>query len=557
MVSFNPLKIKESSIKLLLCFLAIISFFSTINNLPPLDRDESRYIQATSQMLETKDFLNIYFLDTPRLKKPPGTYWIQSLSATIVKNLFLLEKAPLWSYRLPSALALSISLWVIYLLGKLLFGRIHGLVAALLFLSSPLVMIESNIAKTDSLLCCFVLISIYFFSKEIFREKDKEEFNYKYLFFAWVALSFSVLIKGPIPLFIILSLIICFHVFDKDFNFKVLKPVYGFISLIIITLPWFLYIYVGDNSGYLIESFNKDFLSKITSAQESHGAPPGSYLLSLFVTSWPMALFLFPTLIWTYLNRKSKSVLFLLCALLPGWLLFEFIPTKLLHYTLPLLPFLALLISAMFIDLYKNTSFLKIIKKNYIRILQIFSLLSGLIIPCIMIYFALKYDNLSIFIIFSSVIFILATILSFYYFFKGHFSKTLIISSIGTVIAIKIFLIFVPNQIDDLWVSEKIFEKIKDLDIKEPIILLGYSEPSLVYRLGSKTQIAGSSEEASNLILKKNMRYIIVEKQYIEKFKNISYDSNFKLLYVDNYISGYNYSKGKKVEIGIFNIIFK
>ena len=557
MVRFNPLEIKESSTKLLLCFLAIISFFSTINNLPPLDRDESRYIQATSQMLETKDFLNIYFLDTPRFKKPPGTYWIQSLSATIVKNVLFLEKAPLWSYRLPSALASSISLWIIYLLGKLLFGRIHGLVAVLLFLSSPLVMIESNIAKTDSLLCLFVLISIYFFSKEIFREQNKEKLNYKYLFFAWIAVSFSVLIKGAIPLFIIISLIICFHIFYKDFNFNALKPIYGLISLIIIALPWFLYIYMGDNSGYLIESLHKDFLSKITSVQESHGAPPGFYFLSLFITSWPMALFFFPTLIWTYINRKRKSVLFLLCALLPGWLLFEVIPTKLLHYTLPLLPFLALLISAMFMDLTKNTSFSKITRTNYIRILQIFSLLSGFIIPCIMIYFALKYYDLSILILFSSAIFILVTVLSSYYFFKGHFSKTLITASIGTVIAIKIFLVFIPNQIDDLWVSEKIYEKIKDLEIKKPIILLGYSEPSLVYRLGSKTKIVGSSIEASNLILNKNIRYIIIEKQYIEEFKNLSQNSNFDLLDLENYISGYNYSKGKKVEIGIHSIIFK
>ena len=84
----NFANIKESHIKVILCLLAIISFFSTINILPPLDRDEARYIQSSSQMMETKDFLNINFLDTPRLKKPPASYWLQSLSATIVKNIF-------------------------------------------------------------------------------------------------------------------------------------------------------------------------------------------------------------------------------------------------------------------------------------------------------------------------------------------------------------------------------------------------------------------------------------------------------------------------------------
>ena len=42
--------------------------------MPPLDRDESRFAQATSQMLETGDYVVIKFQDQPRFKKPvvPG-----------------------------------------------------------------------------------------------------------------------------------------------------------------------------------------------------------------------------------------------------------------------------------------------------------------------------------------------------------------------------------------------------------------------------------------------------------------------------------------------------
>ena len=140
--------IKENYIKLFICLLAIISFFSTINILPPLDRDEARYIQSTVQMIESGDFFNINFLDNPRLKKPPGIYWLQAFSSVSVKNLFLLEKPPLWSFRLPSAFAASLSILLVYLLGNIIFGRLQGIIAALLFLSVPIVIIEANIANT-------------------------------------------------------------------------------------------------------------------------------------------------------------------------------------------------------------------------------------------------------------------------------------------------------------------------------------------------------------------------------------------------------------------------
>ncbi len=40
--------------------------------MPPVDRDEGRYIQATTQMLETRDFVDVRFMDQPRYKQPVG-----------------------------------------------------------------------------------------------------------------------------------------------------------------------------------------------------------------------------------------------------------------------------------------------------------------------------------------------------------------------------------------------------------------------------------------------------------------------------------------------------
>jgi len=554
----NFANIKESHIKVILCLLAIISFFSTINILPPLDRDEARYIQSSSQMMETKDFLNINFLDTPRLKKPPASYWLQSLSATIVKNIFSLDKPPLWSFRIPSAIASSISLLLVYLLGNIILGRLEGILGAFLFLSAPIVLIESNIAKTDAILSCLVLSLIYLTAKIIFvRNKEHNIFS-KEVFLLWVILGFSFLVKGPIALTIFVLFIISFKIFDKDFNFQIIKIFYGFLIFLLISLPWYLYIISGGTADSLVEEVKNDFLAKLYSGQESHGAPPGSYLFSFFIIAWPIAIFLIPTTIWTFLNRKHKSVKYLLSYILPSWLLLEIIPTKLLHYILPLIPGIALLTAAMIVDQIKNNNISKFFNNIYIKIFSILPILGVFIIVFVIFYLGKEYGaGLSTSILLISSLFILIGIISFYYIYNLDFYKATMIAAFGNIIAINLFLIFIPYQMQKLWVSERIYKEIQNSNIDRPLILLGYSEPSLIYRIGSSTKIARSTMEALNLINKKKLDYIIIEKNFLEQFKILCSKNNIEIFSYGATITGFNYSKGKNVEINIFKINFK
>src|SRR6185503_12817929 len=66
---------------LLLCVLAWLPGFFT---LPPLDRDESRFAQATKQMLETGDFVDINLGSQARYAKPIGIYWLQAASTSVL-----------------------------------------------------------------------------------------------------------------------------------------------------------------------------------------------------------------------------------------------------------------------------------------------------------------------------------------------------------------------------------------------------------------------------------------------------------------------------------------
>src|SRR5215469_1842517 len=97
----------------LLCLLCLLLYAPGLAAIPPLDRDEARFAQATRQMLETGDFIRIRFQDEARNKKPIGIYWLQAAAVAAFSSP---KSNAIWPYRLPSALAASaavlLTFWV-------------------------------------------------------------------------------------------------------------------------------------------------------------------------------------------------------------------------------------------------------------------------------------------------------------------------------------------------------------------------------------------------------------------------------------------------------------
>ena len=67
----------------LLILVGLLFFLPGFFNIPPVDRDEARFAQATKQMVERGDYVDIRFQDEVRYKKPVGIYWLQ---AAVIKT---------------------------------------------------------------------------------------------------------------------------------------------------------------------------------------------------------------------------------------------------------------------------------------------------------------------------------------------------------------------------------------------------------------------------------------------------------------------------------------
>src|SRR5208282_5923238 len=82
---------------------------------------------------------------------------------------------------------------------------------------------------------------------------------------------------------------------------------------------------------------------KLAAGEESHGGFPGLHLLLLPLLVFPATIPVLGGLVAGWQARRGAAETFLLCWLIPAWLVFEAVPTKLPHYPLPLYPAVFLL----------------------------------------------------------------------------------------------------------------------------------------------------------------------------------------------------------------------
>src|SRR5438874_7211723 len=146
----------------LLAALCFALYLPGIAAIPPLDRDEARFAQASRQMLETGDFLRIRFQDEARNKKPAGIYWLQAASVAAFSTP---ESNAIWPYRLPSVAGGLIAVLLIFAIGSALFARnaerppprAVAFMAAVLLAGALGIVAEAHIAKTDAALLAAVV----------------------------------------------------------------------------------------------------------------------------------------------------------------------------------------------------------------------------------------------------------------------------------------------------------------------------------------------------------------------------------------------------------------
>jgi 4-amino-4-deoxy-L-arabinose transferase-like glycosyltransferase len=336
---------------LALVLLCLVVLVPGLFVLPPIDRDEARFAQASRQMWTTSDWVVPMVQDRPRLNKPPLTYWLQGLTAKALSSGDPARDA-IWMYRLPGAFAMMLSVLCTWRLGLRLMDPRAAWLGAAMLACSPLIVIDAHQARSDQLLLCSVVLTQCCMWKSMHTRGGRSMWGWTIA--TGLACGLGILAKGPITPMIGLLTLVMFVIFRRE-----PRPTWRGVMLVgvgltiamLCILPWALL--VGQRVGWekYLAILSDETLGRSVEPKEGHWGPPGYHLALLVGLFFPGSLLAGAAVIAAVregFHRTARwmgrpAVLYLLAWLIPAWLLFELIGTKLPHYVMPMYPALALL----------------------------------------------------------------------------------------------------------------------------------------------------------------------------------------------------------------------
>jgi len=179
--------------------MSLVCFLPGFFNIPPIDRDEARFAQATKQMIESGDYIDIRFQDEVRYKKPVGIYWLQAAAVHAGEALGVPQaRTTIWLYRMPSLVGALGAVLLTYWTALAFVSRRSACVAALMLAASILLGVEARLAKTDAMLLATVVAAMGVLAREYLGKDKPAEAGWLLPGLFWTAVAGGVLLKGPL-----------------------------------------------------------------------------------------------------------------------------------------------------------------------------------------------------------------------------------------------------------------------------------------------------------------------------------------------------------------------
>jgi 4-amino-4-deoxy-L-arabinose transferase-like glycosyltransferase len=333
-----------------LTVISLASFLPGFFQIPPVDRDEPRFAQATKQMIETGDYVDIRFQDETRYKKPIGIYWLQAAAVGMAQAAGV-PGAPtnIGIYRIPSLIAAIGAVLVTYWAALAFVSRRAALMAGAMMATCLLLGIEARLAKTDAMLLLTSIAALGAMARAYLTEQGDRATSMPASAVAtvfWTAIAAGILIKGPMIVMFVAFAAVALVAADRSARWLWrLKPAIGVPFALALVMPWLVAILIRSGGDFLTDAVGNDMFAKVTGAQETHGMPPGYYFVVFWETFFPGAILAGLAVPAVWRARTEPGCKVLLAWVVPAWIVLELVPTKLPHYVLPLYPALAILIA--------------------------------------------------------------------------------------------------------------------------------------------------------------------------------------------------------------------
>lgn len=519
-----------------LVLLCLALYLPGLAAVPPLDRDEARFAQATRQMVETGDYVHIFFQDEARTKKPVGIHWMQAASV----RMFGADEA-IWAYRLPSLLGVLAAALFTFAYGTLLVGRQGALLGAAFLAAALIAVLEAHQAKTDAMLLACTVAAQGTLARFYLRGKAGAVDTLVF----WLAQGIGILVKGPIVPMVTLLTMAALGIADRRIGWvRSMRVLTGLAIVAAVVGPWAAAVSAGGN-GFIGKAIETDLLPKLIGGHESHGAWPGYYLLLATLTLWPASLFVPAAILRAWRGRATPALRFCLAWVVPAWLVFELVPTKLPHYTLPLYPALALLAGWAVV----NGDVL--LKGRGTRVWGwAWGLVGVALAGAAVAAPLLMGGGFSLWSVPAALGALAAGLLPPMMLRRGRpVDAALAALGLALVTYGAIFAGVLPG-LERMWISRTVAQAVDRAGTRWPVAAAGYREPSLVFLLGTQTLLTDGAGAAHHLLAAPDA-LAVVESREDAAFQAALAGRSAETLAT---IQGFNYSRGREQALHLYRL---
>ncbi len=376
------------------------------------------------------------------------------------------------------------------------------------------------------------------------RGEDPEHPPWTWPAIFWTALAGGILLKGPLILMFAGLAIVMLAILDGSATWLWrLRPVWGLMWMLVLVLPWFIAIFWRAGDTFFTNSLGGDMLAKLA-AQESHGAPPGFYLLLFWITFWPGAPLAGMAVPAVWRARREPGEQYLLAWLVPSWIVFELVLTKLPHYVLPLYPAVAILaVGAMERH---------VLARNWLRRGAAWWFAIPALGSIVFVVIAVKLTRQPAFASWPFFAGAMVVGLFAWWLYDDNRAPRSLLSAVlaAMLLAIAVFGVVMPS-LTTLYPSAEIARALRNVTCVGPkAAAAGYHEPSLVFMSGTSTLLTDGSG-AADFLSQGSCRFALVERSaeraFVQRAEAIGLRYN-----AATRIDGYNISQGRPVSIAIF-----
>ena len=302
--------------------------------------DSARYAEIPREMLVTHDYVTPHLNGIKYFEKPPLFYWMQAVA---IKHLGVNELG----VSVVNALMALMCCLLVYIIGRKVYDRTSGIIAALILASSSLFFALTRIITLDMTFTTFLTACLGCFLVAKHEPHHLKRLPYVLLSYAFAGCAFMT--KGLIGwLFPGMIVLVWATIFEEWQNTKHYQIAIGVLIVLAISLPWHIWVQIRNPEFfhfYFIEQHLLRYFTPYAGRQESWWFLPTVLILGIC----PWTFFILQTLkhhlIALYQRHQHyRDTAFFFLWIGTVYVFYSFSQSQLIPYLLPALPPLALLI---------------------------------------------------------------------------------------------------------------------------------------------------------------------------------------------------------------------